>query len=103
VLNQASLFNQFDLTTGAVTASTSFSGPFEGFVTFTQSFIATSEISLIEFAVNHGGVGGNFLFVDDVCLVSIVPEPESWAMLIAGFGLIGAASRRRRNGRVMVA
>jgi hypothetical protein len=26
-----------------------------------------------------------------------VPEPASWAMLIAGFGLIGAAMRRRRS------
>jgi hypothetical protein len=26
-----------------------------------------------------------------------VPEPSSWAMLIAGFGLIGAAARRRRS------
>jgi hypothetical protein len=26
-----------------------------------------------------------------------VPEPASWAMLIAGFGLVGAASRRRRQ------
>jgi hypothetical protein len=25
-----------------------------------------------------------------------VPEPDSWAMLIAGFGLVGAVSRRRR-------
>ena len=25
-----------------------------------------------------------------------VPEPTSWAMLIAGFGLVGAAARRRR-------
>jgi hypothetical protein len=28
--------------------------------------------------------------------VSGVPEPENWAMLIAGFGLVGAVSRRRR-------
>ncbi len=27
---------------------------------------------------------------------STVPEPTSWAMLIAGFGLIGAVTRRRR-------
>ena len=27
----------------------------------------------------------------------VVPEPASWAMLIAGFGLVGAASRRRRG------
>jgi hypothetical protein len=26
-----------------------------------------------------------------------VPEPASWAMLIAGFGLTGAAARRRRS------
>jgi hypothetical protein len=25
-----------------------------------------------------------------------VPEPASWAMLIAGFGLVGAAQRRRK-------
>ncbi|MEI6418073.1 MAG: PEPxxWA-CTERM sorting domain-containing protein [Sphingomonadales bacterium] len=28
-----------------------------------------------------------------------VPEPASWAMLIAGFGLAGAAARRRRMAR----
>jgi hypothetical protein len=26
-----------------------------------------------------------------------VPEPATWAMMIAGFGLVGAASRRRRR------
>nr|WP_303784543.1 PEPxxWA-CTERM sorting domain-containing protein [Sandarakinorhabdus limnophila] len=25
-----------------------------------------------------------------------IPEPGRWAMLIAGFGLVGAAGRRRR-------
>ena len=34
------------------------------------------------------------------CAVALnVPEPSSWAMLIAGFGLTGAAMRRRRNYR----
>ncbi|KAB7648490.1 PEPxxWA-CTERM sorting domain-containing protein [Polymorphobacter fuscus] len=28
---------------------------------------------------------------------AVVPEPASWAMLIAGFGLVGAAARRRRR------
>jgi hypothetical protein len=27
---------------------------------------------------------------------SVVPEPASWAMMIAGFGLVGAMARRRR-------
>lgn len=30
-------------------------------------------------------------------LASAVPEPRSWAMLIAGFGLVGAVARRQRR------
>jgi hypothetical protein len=30
-------------------------------------------------------------------LLSVVPEPGTWAMLIAGFGMVGAAVRRRRE------
>lgn len=29
--------------------------------------------------------------------IGAVPEPASWAMLIAGFGLVGASARRRRT------
>lgn len=35
--------------------------------------------------------------------IAAVPEPASWAMLIAGFGLIGAASRRARRRMVSLA
>lgn len=31
--------------------------------------------------------------------VGEIPEPSTWAMLIAGFGLVGAAARRRRLAR----
>jgi hypothetical protein len=34
---------------------------------------------------------------------SLVPEPASWAMMIAGFGLVGAVARRRRAGRELLA
>ncbi|MBS3960497.1 MAG: PEP-CTERM sorting domain-containing protein [Sandarakinorhabdus sp.] len=33
----------------------------------------------------------------DNVLVTQVPEPATWAMLIAGFGLVGFAMRRRRT------
>jgi hypothetical protein len=35
----------------------------------------------------------------DLLVFGRVPEPESWAMLIAGFGLVGATLRRRRAGQ----
>lgn len=40
-------------------------------------------------------------FIDNVSLnvtpSAAVPEPASWAMLIGGFGLVGAAARRRQT------
>ncbi len=33
----------------------------------------------------------------DVATSAAIPEPASWALLIAGFGLTGAAARRRRT------
>ena len=34
--------------------------------------------------------------------VAAVPEPATWAMMIAGFGLAGAAMRRRRAAKITV-
>jgi hypothetical protein len=39
-----------------------------------------------------------FFFFSELPQGGVVPEPQSWAMLIAGFGLVGAAARRRRSG-----
>jgi hypothetical protein len=36
-------------------------------------------------------------FEFDDFAASAVPEPATWAMMIAGFGLVGVASRRRRT------
>jgi hypothetical protein len=40
--------------------------------------------------------GGGGFELDNVT-IGAVPEPASWVMLIAGFGLVGAAARRRRT------
>jgi hypothetical protein len=37
----------------------------------------------------------NGTFVVDNLTISAVPEPETYAMFLAGLGLLGAASRRR--------
>jgi hypothetical protein len=57
------------------------------------------------FTVNPGDTWGFYVATTDgalgrgsltVNLGAAIPEPQSWAMLIAGFGLVGAAMRRRR-------
>jgi len=60
---------------------------------FSVNFLATGATTI---AFTNGNVGDNALGLDDVS-ISAVPEPASWAMLIGGFGLTGAAMRRRRR------
>jgi hypothetical protein len=38
-----------------------------------------------------------FVFTNVGVTVGGVPEPATWAMLIAGFGMVGAAARRRKG------
>jgi hypothetical protein len=42
-------------------------------------------------------VGGQRLFQESQLRIAEVPEPASWALLIAGFGLVGAATRRQQR------
>lgn len=46
---------------------------------------------------NVGGALGDYEAgaFDDVKVISAIPEPATWAMLIIGFGLVGSAARRR--------
>jgi hypothetical protein len=47
-----------------------------------------------------GTVGGNAVisdFAPNNATIAAVPEPASWAMMLGGFGLVGAAVRRRRT------
>jgi len=49
--------------------------------------------------IAFAGTGGKGAAIDNVRLeafaLNAVPEPATWAMMIAGFGLVGAAARRR--------
>lgn len=46
----------------------------------------------------EGATSGSFSFSSPPNTAPSVPEPASWAMLVAGFGLVGAALRRRNVG-----
>ena len=65
----------------------SFTGSSIGILFGTRS----SSTPIFDFSTN----GGQAIFSYNSA-GAVVPEPASWAMLIAGFGLVGAAARRRR-------
>jgi hypothetical protein len=70
------------------------------------STVSGSQVALgLEFndVVTFSGKTVNFVFgapnneVDVFRVITQVPEPQVWAMLLAGFGMVGIASRRRRS------
>lgn len=71
------------------------------FVTQTLNFTATSASTQIKFiqGANIGGTNGsNDPLIDGVSFAAVsgaVPEPATWLMMIAGFGMIGGTLRRR--------
>lgn len=57
------------------------------------------------YSIDFGGTANQTGF-DNITFGSdrpggVVPEPATWAMLIAGFGLVGGALRRRRISRAI--
>jgi hypothetical protein len=46
---------------------------------------------------NLGSIAVDFSSSADITVSGAVPEPASWALMIAGFGLAGAALRKRRT------
>ncbi len=66
--------------------------------TFTSTFTALGPTSTLLFTNTQGGNNGGVL-LDSVAIrqVAAAPEPSTWAMMILGVGLAGAALRRRRE------
>ncbi len=77
------------------------SGPFKmPFATDTISYVATGPTTTIAFTVDAASpaFGNNDPLIDGVIFSPTgVPEPTTWAMMLAGFGMAGAAIRRRRT------
>jgi hypothetical protein len=109
-------FNSLDLTFAFDDQNASFAG---GLATFTFNGGATSETRAFDnlagfqtFTFNATNltsvrVSADSAFaIDNVVLnagPAAVPEPATWAMMLGGFGLIGAASRRRQQTRITYA
>lgn len=54
--------------------------------------------SMHNMTLSGGTTTGESAWIDNVTVtVTAVPEPETYAMLLAGLGLVGAVSRRRRT------
>jgi choice-of-anchor C domain-containing protein len=74
-------------------AATSFTG--SGTISpYSLSFVGTGSPTTLLFASAATGNSGAVL---DNVSVAAVPEPESYAMLLAGLGLMGAIARRRNK------
>jgi hypothetical protein len=63
---------------------------------FGMQFALSSTAPQNVWTENGGSISRVFFSYELGTLGPAVPEPASWAMLIAGFGLTGAAMRRRR-------
>ncbi|OSZ67068.1 hypothetical protein CAP39_11505 [Sphingomonas sp. IBVSS1] len=54
------------------------------------------DIGFTAFMQGNANAGGQRLVQEGRLKIAAVPEPASWALLIAGFGLVGTVQRRRR-------
>ena len=68
------------------------------FVSYALSFVPTSAGSLLLTFAGRGPNDSAGPILDNVLVGSqVVPEPSTWLMLLAGFGMVGVAARRRRS------
>ncbi|HPU15679.1 MAG TPA: PEPxxWA-CTERM sorting domain-containing protein [Polymorphobacter sp.] len=89
------LLATLNLTTTASACAAAYSAGFCPFSPFGVNFAGTAK------SISFAGVANQIVF-DDITFGSAtpgpsVPEPASWALMIGGFGMVGAALRRRRG------
>ncbi len=58
---------------------------------YTYNFLSSQQIKSVNFTST------NRAFEIDNISVTAVPEPESWALMVGGFMMVGFAARRRTN------
>ncbi len=62
----------------------------------TYSFTASATSTTLAFQ-GMGPTFNSYPQLDNISVTAAVPEPESYAMLLAGLGVVGTVSRRRRT------
>ncbi|MDP3370869.1 MAG: PEPxxWA-CTERM sorting domain-containing protein [Brevundimonas sp.] len=57
------------------------------------TFLGDATTGTLQLSTDNAGAGG--VFFDAVSVTAIIPEPTTWALMIGGFGMVGAVLRRR--------
>lgn len=90
------LNNNFLVSTGQITTAYEW----QRFDTiFIGSGNETLEFRSMGNQLSYGDFLDNVSVVSDVGTTAVVPEPSTFALMAAGFGLVGVAGRRKRNTR----
>ena len=83
-----------NVTRGSI--SETFIGTTQGYTHNTLGFVADSLTTELKFENSAPTISPNYPQLDNVSVVAI-PEPETYAMLLAGLGLLGFIARRRKQ------
>ncbi len=89
--------SSFDVSFGGSSLATLTNPAPFGYTLFNYTATALSASTTLSFAFNSS-VGA--FFIDDISVQAVdgaIPEPYTWVMMIAGFGLVGAAMRLVRR------
>ena len=70
-----------------------------GYMNFSTTSVASGASTVLAFNFQHNP---NYFYLDNISVTAsgingAVPEPATWAMMLIGFGAIGASMRRRRK------
>ncbi len=109
-IGQGPIGDAFFTDTGLGEREVNIAGGDSGGPGFVDGKLASINSYGLTFGANFGDFGGGlnagfgefsgyvpvFIHADFIGAAMAVPEPGTWAMLIAGFGLVGASMRRRR-------
>lgn len=90
--NSGEPINNYGVFVDGVTQIVVQNAPAFDFTMFTFIFTALDDATTLAFRFRHDP---SSFYLDNISVVE-VPEPATWGMMIAGFGLVGLGLRKRR-------